>query len=459
MASISSAGIGSGLDVNGLVAQLVAAEGAPTQLRLDRREADYQATMSALGSFKGALSSFQSSLEALSELAAFQGRKASSGDEDVFTVTADTAAVPGTYSVEVEQLALANKLRSQPYTDLDATVGVGTLTFSVGAEAFTIDVEAGDTLAGLRDAINASSDNTTVSATVITDMYVANLVLTSRSNGVANAIRVQVTGDAALQNLSYDPPAGPVNLIEVDAATDARLYIDGLAVEAAGNVITEAIEGVTLTLEKAVPGERFSLEVDYDVAAARSKVQTFVDRYNDLVSTYTTSSNYDAELGFGGPLLGDSTTRTIIADLRNAIAESVDGLALSSLAEIGIVTTKTGELELDTERLDAALATDFDDVGRLFSESGGYAERLDVLIEGFMTDDGRLDVRVDGVQARIDDLSEQRVALEERLIVIESRFRAQFTALDVLISELTTTSSFLTQQLANLPGFTRPDST
>ena len=168
MASITSAGIGSGLDIGGLVSQLVAAEGQPTQQRIARGEASAQARLSAYGSLTSALSQFRDQLDLMQDIGKFLSRKAASSNEDLFSVSASTSALPGSYAVEVVNLATAQRLTSGAFADADTAVGEGTLTIDVGGEAFDVEITADNSsLAGIRDAINAATDNSGVTATIV----------------------------------------------------------------------------------------------------------------------------------------------------------------------------------------------------------------------------------------------------------------------------------------------------
>jgi len=455
---IISPGIGSGLDIEGLVTQLVAAEGAPASFRLDKKEAIAQAELSAFGSLKSALSAFRDALEPLSELSEFQGRVTSSSDELLLTASADADSVQGRYNIEVSQLAQAQKLSSQFYSGPEAAVGHGTLTISVGTDAFNVVINSeANTLADIRDAINDSNDNTGVRATIVNSTDGSHLVLSSVETGEANALTITATGgDGGLDDITYDVGGGVKNLTELEAALDAEILIDSLSVKSSTNTISDAIDGITLKLHAAAPGLTTELTVDYDDSGATDAVNAFIDAYNDLVGKFAEFSSYDAETGNSGPLFGDSTLRFVSSELRREMGVGTKDLnePLSSLLDIGITTKLDGTLEVDTEKLNAQLEGSFDDIGKLFSSDEGYAARLDAILGRYLDAGGQLEARTDGLQETIDDIGGQRESLSERLAAVETRLRAQFNALDSLVSQLSSTSAFLAQQLVNLPGAT-----
>jgi flagellar hook-associated protein 2 len=652
--ALSSPGIGSGLDINGLVSQLMALEQRPLSL-LNTKEAKLQAQLSAYGSLKGALSSFQSAVSALATPARFTAVKASVADKTVLTASAASSASPGSYSIEVQTLAQAQKLKSEAFATTDASIGSGTLTIQFGTysggsftlnpdkSARTITLASGQSsLAGVRDAINAADAG--VRASIINDGSGNRLVIASEDAGLANALKISVSDDdgndidnSGLSRLVYDASTGgTANLSETVAAQNATLVIDGIAVSKSSNTISDAIEGVTLSLLE--EGGTTALTVARDVAGTQAAVESFVKAYNDLYKTLTDLSKYDAANKQASILTGDATVRSVQGQLRGIFNTTLStaGGGLTALADIGVTFQTDGTLKLDSSKLTTALNDGAKDVSTLFAAVGkptdslvsfvsstadtrngsyavnvtqlatrgnavggaaaaltivadtndtlditvdgvsasltlaagtytaatlaaeiqskingasalssadigvtvtesagvlsitsnrygsasivaigggtaaadlfgtavetagvdvagsiggiaatgsgqaltgagdaaglkvditggatgdrgtigfarGYADLLDKLVGRMLDDDGLVDGRMDGINASIKDLGSRREALASRLELIEKRYRAQFTALDVMIASMTQTSSYLQQQLANLP--------
>jgi flagellar hook-associated protein 2 len=454
MPSITSAGLGSGLDIEGLVTKLVSAEGQPTTLRLNRKEVELQADLSALGSLKGSLSAFQSSVQSLKYSSSFQVRTATSSNTDLFTVSADSSAVPGGFSIKVEQLAQSAKMRSGNFASETAVPGAGTLTLGLGASSFTISVASDTTLAGVRDAINKASDNPGIKATLIKVDSGSQLVLTSDKVGATNAITIGATDTDALDGNDLTRLA-TASLTPIQTASDAIIYVDGQKVTKDGNSFSDVISGVTISLKKADPLKTETLSIELDKESAKSKVNDFIKSYNALASTMSSLSSYDAKARKGGPLLGDATLRGVQNQIRQVLSNPTQGVSgFSTLAEIGIKTNKSGALELDSSKFDKVIAENFDGVSQLFASDNGLAKRLDGVLTNYLSFDGAVSARVDGVNKQIGDIADQRQKLSTRLTGIEARYRKQFTAMDTLLGQLQATGSYLTQQLANLPGFT-----
>lgn len=455
MASIISSGIGSGIDIGGIVQQLVAAEGAPAEERFARQEARVQAKLSAYGTLKSALSEFRDQLEDMKDLDSLLTRKASSGNEDLFTVVAGETAIPARYSVEVVQLAQAEKLTSGAFADSDAVVGTGILSVTVGTLTFDVDITAeNNTLAGIRDAINDAPDNAGVNATIVNADSGSYLILSGAKTGASQTVSVAESGgDGGLSALTYDAASGTGSLTQATAAQDAQVRIDGFDVYSETNTVSGAIDGVSLDLFEARPGELNEAAVEYDTAAVGSTIRSFVDNYNSLIDTVDSLTSFDAETRQAGPLLGDATLRGISDQLRREFSTPI-GESLSSfrtLNDIGVSLQVDGKLAVDDTKLDTALGEDFQDVGRLFAGTDGFAVRLFARTEQALADDGALESRTEGLNNTIEDIEEQREALNVRLASLETRLFRQFNALDSLISQLTSTSNFLTQQLASLP--------
>jgi flagellar hook-associated protein 2 len=461
MPSVISNGIGSGLDISGIVQQLVAAEGQPVATRLGQQEAKVQAKLSAFGSLKASLADLRDKLDVLKNLDKFLVRKAVSGNEDSFTVSADSKAVPSNYSVEVVQLAQAQKLTSGAFADSDAVVGTGTLTLQIGTQGVALDINSeNNTLAGIRDAINASPDNPGIDATIVNAESGSYLILTAQSTGAANSIKVtQSGGDGGLAALEYDPPTSTA-LTESIAAQDGLIRIDGFDVFSKNNTYAGAVQGVTITALQSTSGGMESLSVQNDQDAVRTLLSDFVQSYNGLIETFDGLTDYDPESDNAAPLVGDATVRGVRDQIRRELSEAVNGLGgpYSMLSDIGIDAQLDGKLAINEDDLSQALADDFVQIGQLFASNEGFATRLYDLTDNFLASDGIVEARTQGLTDQIDRFSDQAEALNERLASLETRLLRQFNALDSLLGSLSLTSNFLNQQLNSLPGFTPPGS-
>lgn len=393
MASISSLGIGSGLDIRNLVDQLVSAERQPVENRLDRRETRIQAELSAFGSLKSALGEFRSRADALSGADAFRSMRADSGNTDAVSVSASAGASAGRFDVRVDALAAAQSTASGAFDSRSSIVGGGTLTFRFGevttSEAgavtgfsqnadravATVEIGANASLASVRDAVNEADVG--VRASILNDGTGERLVFSARDSGADNGFVVDVddldgndTDASGLSALALSASAS--NLERTRAGADAALVVDGLAVTRSSNSIDDLIEGVTLDLRETT-ATAVAVDVRRDTAGVREQIEAFVEGFNQLRSQISDLAGYDAEAEQGGILQGNSAVRTIESNLRRLVTEPLDvldGRAVRSLADLGITTSREGTLQIDDARLTRALDENFEEVGALFGVTG-----------------------------------------------------------------------------------------
>jgi len=449
--ALQATGLGSGLDIKGLVEQLVTAERQPVANRLNLQEARTNAELSALGKLKSALSSFRDSLTGLSELENFQQRITSVSDEDLIGASADSKAVPGRYGVEVISLAQRQKLASAAFPSVDSNVGDGQLGISIlGVTAsITISPEA-STLADIRDAINNAPDNPGVIATVVNADDGARLLISSRDPGADQAITITTAdGNGGLAALVYDPLSGTNPMTELAAAADASVLIDGFTVSSDSNQVVNAIEGVTIDLLDAAPGTTLELTVDFDEPAGNAAVGAFVNSYNGLLDVVADVTRFNSETGEAAALLGDSVVRGIKDTLRREIGNAVDlpGATFRTLAEIGITTEPNGKLQLDDTKLNGLITENFDAVGELFAGEVGIATRLGSQLENILNSTSTINLRETRLKGDLETIGDRRQTLEDRMESVRTRLTKQFNAMDQLLGSLNNTSAYLTAQL------------
>ena len=395
MATVGSSTSGSLIDVSSLVSQLMQIEQRPLGA-MQVKEAGFQAKLTAYGQLKGALSAIGSSLSSLAKADTFQKARATSSDSTVVTASANAAAVAGNYQIEVTNLAQQHKLATSaltPYTATTSAVGTGTLTIQFGTyndphtsftanpdkATKTISIASGsDTLAGVRDAINAA--NAGVSAAIVNDGSGYRLVTTSTESGAANAIKITVAdndGDnsdaSGLSALAYDPAGlGGSRMSEVAQAKSALVQIDGLAITSSTNSLTAAIEGVTLNLVKANPGVKSNISVNRDNSAVSNSISTFVKTFNESAKLVKSLTDYDPTTTRAGTLQGDATARGAMNELRRTLSAPLAAATgdYTRLSDIGISFDTKGQMTLDSTRLNNALAADPAKVSRLLALSG-----------------------------------------------------------------------------------------
>lgn len=452
MAGIQASGVGSGLDISSLISQLVAAERKPLDARITREQTSVNTQISALGGLKSSMSYLRDAVAGLRTTAAFALRSATSANKDVFTATA-TAEVPaGSYDVEVVGLASAQKLTSQVFPGgRTAVVGTGTLTVAFGDSSFDVTIAEGrGTLAEVRDAINTAQGNSGVAASIINETGGSRLVLTARNTGVENAVTItQSGGDGGLGALVFDPANPGANTLTETAAKDAHVRVNGHDYKGPTNSVSGAVDGLTLNLLKAAEGTEYTVTIANDVDGTVAKIKKFVNDFNSLARVLGGLQSYDATTGKAGAMLGDAFVRGVHTDVRRMISEPVTGGTggYSTLASIGITTDSTGQLVVNDTKLKAALGADFDGIASMFSASDGIASRIHSKLDAALKSDAQLATRTDTLNDTLKRLEKEQERIDSRMESVQARYLKQFTALDTLLVQMQSTSSFLAQQL------------
>ena len=437
MATVTSLGAGSGLDLESLVTSLMKVEQTPLT-RLQNKASSYNSTLSALGVLKAKLASLQTASNALkpttgqAALENFATYASSVADTTIASTKASTGAVAGTYSLSVSTLAVASQFKSS--AGLTPSVG-STLSFSFATDGttrnktITID-STNNSLTGLRDAINKAAMG--VSATVVNGTGGAQLVLAGES-GVSNEITL---GGSLAASMTRSATAG-----------DAAFVLNGIAVQSAKNTTSSAIDGVEITLNK-IGTTTLSVDKDTNTKLA-SALTSFVDAYNSASSLMKTQGAYDPSTKVAGVLQGNSTLRSAQSELRNSIYSISAGgsSAYQRLSDIGISVSTTGTMTLDTTKLRSAVAADGNGVATLVAKIGStFSSKLTNIVGT----SGSIEASTTGLSALIKANSEQQTTLGTRLTTIEAQYRKRFASLDTLISGMNSTSSYLTQQIAQL---------
>lgn len=453
---LTSAGVGSGIDVDKLVTTLVAAKKAPQQNQITNQAAKANTQLSGLGQVSAALSALQSAMASITDGSAFNARTVTTGDKDILgaSASAEGSAVSGSYKIEVSQLATSLKASSAAFADGNAKAGTGTLTLTVDGKSMSLELsDSNNSLAQIRDAINKASDNPGVTATIVNGTDGAHLVLSGTRTGTDNGFTVSSTGgDGGLAALHYDAAASSGNgLSTITAAQNAEYTIDGIAGHSAGNSISTAIDGLTLNLVKV--GES-TLTVANDPSKATSALTNLVNTYNSFVGIYQNLTKYDATSETAGAMIGDATINSINSTLSRIIGGGANGNTLAALgislqggtSTSGTLSLADGTLKLDTGKMAAALADGGKLASQLFGGENGFAAQLNTQFDRWIGSQGALTQRTESISQQLKDLKTQQTTLDSRMEALTARYQAQFTALDTLMSKLNSTSSYLQQQ-------------
>jgi flagellar hook-associated protein 2 len=452
MPTIASPGVGSGLDVQGIVSQLVALERRPIEL-LKQQATKLSTQLSSFGLMRSYVANLQSTAGQLAGAALWSRTTATSSDTASVGVTASASAAAGMYNIEVSQLARAQSLASSAYANSAAVLGQGTLTLTRGdGSTAEIVIGPGDTsLAGIRDRINASDAG--VSAAIVNDTSGARLVITSTRTGLDAAItRIDVSGDAGLQALAFEQGV-PGSVTETQTARNALARVNGLDIESASNTLENVVEGVTLTLSR-VTSAPVEVRVAADDEAVKKAVQDFVNAYNDLSKYLAKETAYDEATKKAGTLQGDRTAVVLMSQLRSLVSQpSGASSVFSSLSSVGVELRRDGTLSLNETKFNAALAQRHE-LARAFRNvddanpgNHGFGERFRRLTTAI--------IGTDGMRASIRRNEQQQERYADRIALVEQRLLRQYQALDANLGQLNSLGAYVTQQMTALNNWNK----
>lgn len=451
MATITSLGVGSGLDLTGLLDQLQEAERGKLA-PITQQKKDQQAKISAYGQLQTSLNAFQDALAKINDPKLYQSLSANVRGDDI-KATTSASALPGSYRVEVSQLATSGTLASGRVDQKDQALdlqGATALKLSFGGgESVDIAIAPGSTLNSIRDAINTNKE-AGVNATIINDGTGYRLALSSKTTGADASIESFSFADAAGETV-----AGP---FAEDAATkrageDAQLTVNGIAISSATNQIEGAIQGVTLNLTELsiADGETATstINIERDTLKQREAINGFVKAFNDLKGTIGKLTSFNGESAAAGELLGDNAVRTIESRLRSVLTGGVEGGELSTLNQLGISLQRDGTLEVDDAKLSDLVANNPQALSSFFAgdkKESGLAGKLGASVEQMLGNNGVLKGAITGAENRVKSLDTRFERMEKSIDATIARYRSQFSQLDVMVSQMNSMSSYLTQQ-------------
>ena len=471
MANLSSAGIGSGLDVENIITSLMQLERQPiTQLQTQATK--IESKVSTWGKIKSAMSALNDASDVLAKAQTWSTRSVTSGDASV-TATVTGTGTLGSVAIRPTQLASTQSNATAGFAAKTDLVGAGTLSIELGAwtgttafaakagaTAISVTLDADDTLENARDKINAAGAG--VSASIVNDGTAYRLVLTSANSGASNGFRVTATTDDdgnatdanGISRLAYDPPNGASANTRNMLGADAIAFVNNLEVHSSSNTFAEALEGVSFTIGKTSATD-IALNLNVDTEALKKSVDTFVSAYNALQSLIKTNTKYNPnDPTNGGSLQGDRTAIGIQTMLRNALGRTGPTTGeFSRLSNVGFNVSTDGTLSVDATKLTAALAKP-DEMRKLFAGDSaepatlGLGKLMANTLDGLLNVGGNVQTRTESLQSSLDRNEDRQERLETRMDQVEKRLRAQYTALDASMASLSGLSAYVSQQVS-----------
>jgi flagellar hook-associated protein 2 len=475
--TLSSAGLGSGLDVTSIISKLVQIESQPIA-NLQQAAQGLNSQLSSIGQIKSYMSALRDAAAHLTDLSLWKGTTASSSDTSSIAATASAGAAAGTYNVQVSKLAQAEGVASGAFASSSATVGQGVMTIALGSwdtnqttftpkagsTAVQITVDPTDTLAQVRDKINNA--NAGVVASIVTDSSGARLSIQSKDSGANNAFRIQTqdggdgndTDAAGLSALAYDPPSGTQGTTRTQIGADAQATINGIPITSSSNTLSNVLDGLSLTLSKTTTSA-VTVTVATDKDSISKAVNDFATAYNNAMKYLRQQTAYDASSKTAGPLQGNTTVVSMISQLRS-LASGTTGASsvLSRLSDIGLTPQKDGTLSVDSTKLSAAMSN-LPELQKALAASvptggastgGGFAQQFQSYGDGLLSFDGVLQASTDGLNARIKSNTDQQSQMQDRVDAYQERITKLYQSLDTQMANLNGLSSYVSQQMSLL---------
>lgn len=466
MSTISSPGLASGIDIQGIVSQLVALERAPLN-SLQAQASTYSNKLSVYGSIKSMVAAMGDAAAKLAGASGWNDVKATSSNGTAVSVSAQAGTAATSFSLEVQRLAAAQSTASAAVAR-DTPLGGGQLSIQLGnwsggsfapgeADAVSVTVEETDTLTQIAAKINAADAG--VTATILRDDSGERLLLRSKETGESNGFRVQVADDdgdgndaQGLSRLAYDPGTASGGTTLGQAALDAQATVNGLAITSASNRLTDTLPGITLQLSQ-VTTAPVEVAVSTDEAAIKKNVQAFVDAYNSLNNLLNTTTKYDAASKTAGSLQGDSTAVGLQNALRGMMRSITDSSPYSRLSDIGIEIKDAGKLEINSTKFDKAMSENPAGVRALFTANSenattrGFGLKVKAFADGMSMTGGTLETRTETLQAAITRNGKEQDKVNDRALRAQARYLAQYNAMDAAVGKLSSLNAFVTQQI------------
>ncbi|OQP36103.1 flagellar filament capping protein FliD [Pantoea latae] len=464
MAGVSTLGIGSGLKLSDILDSLTTAE-KQVLAPVSKQQTAATAKLSAYGTLKTAVQGFQTANAKLQE-AGLYTQTTTSSTTSAFSADSSGGAVAGKYSISVTRLAQAQTLTSAAQQDVKSPVGgaAASRTLKIlseeGKETRIELTQDQTSLTALRDSINKANAGVSASIIRVSDASYR-LSLTATQTGTGHAVKgISVEGDDTLQAfIGFDAAASASGLTQNVAAQNASLTINNVNIESSSNVISDAVEGITLKLNDVTSGNQ-TLSVVSDSSKAKTAISDWVNAYNSLQDTMASLTKYTpVDAGKdqdtkNGALLGDGTLRIIQTQLKGILANGSGSAIYKTLTQAGITSDPTsGKLKLDGDKLTSALSVKPEAIRDIFVGDGkksGVATGMANSLGAILNSKGALQSATDSISKKLNQLTDQYNRASKNIDATIARYKTQFTSLDMMMSKLNNTSSYLTQQFDNM---------
>ncbi len=444
MASTTVNGVGSGIDIQGIVKALVDADRAPKQTQINTQSQKATTQLSSIGKIQSALDAFRGAIKSMTDDNSFSGLTGTSSNEKVATMTTAQGAANGSFNLVVNKLAQPSKLSTVTLAGGASTVvnkgtAATTLTISQSGKKFDLSVAPGATLQQVRDSINTQFGTVGLSANIVTDSTGSRMVLTSTTGGVGSDLTL--SGNSGIDT----------GYTVIDTPQNAEYTIDNVAYTSKTNNISEAVSGVSIKLLSVSPpvdtkdpdGPKAitTISVTTSTAALKSGVKGFVDSYNALLKAMNAETKVTKDAAgnsVSATLTGDANMRSLQSALRAEFNALSGNGTIKSLAQFGIGTDSgTGLLTMDDKTFDKVALTNSADINSMFSGKTGLLARMTNATEGYAkATTGIFATRTTALSDSLKTLSKDQADLDAHVADLQASLVRKYASMDSLVAQL-----------------------
>ncbi|HPW83237.1 MAG TPA: flagellar filament capping protein FliD [Rhodoferax sp.] len=449
MATISSPGLGSNLDVKSIVSQLVALEKKPLD-NLKLQAATVQTKISAFGQIKSLVSTLSDTLGKLTSVTGWNTVNATSSNSSAVSVSAIGGTLPTTFNVEVSVLAKAKATASAAVLPVGGAIGAGTLTLTpMSGAAVDVAVTATDTVSDVASKINGA--NAGVTATVLNDASGERLLLRSKTTGLVGGFTLSVADDDSNNADALGLSRLVVGTTNTTTATDAAATVNGIPVTSSTNTFATTVSGVTFSALQ-VTTAPVEISISKNTTDIQKNIDAFVAAYNAINDVLNEATKYDAATKGAGLLQGDSTALALQNSLRTAIQSVTTGSSVfTRLADVGITQQRGGNLAVDSTKLAAGLANT-DELKSMFRSTGGgaadgIAVKIKAVTTSLLSSTGFFQSKENSLKLTLSQNTKNQQQVNERVTKFEASLNARYSALDTKMASLNALNAYVSQQV------------
>ena len=456
------------IDVAGIVAQLMTAENKPMDA-IKAKITDQQVVISDLGAVKAKVATFKDALKVFEDPNSYNNAQANSSDANVVTATAANGATAGSYKVAIEQIAQASKY---------GITGFASATDAVSVEATNgFELTIGDTkysskgVVTVGGVISANTVSQLKASPTVSDLQSwinglglavkANVVQTTASDQWAMTIEGSLPGSTHAVSFS-GLNTGTVNPDATVVAQNAKFTINGIAYERPTNVVSDVIQGLTLNLVSGTSaGVTKTISVSAGADNSEKVINSLVTAYNDLITQYQTLTANSANSKTPGTFANNPTMLSFVNDIKGRFATGF------SYGDVNPDTGKKGTMSLASLGMDLQLdgTIKFNSITHATASANGLQATLAKGVKvGYVSDtnslmsfvtsetnaSGAISQQIQAQNNSVLDLQKRQEDLQARLNDIQNSYISQYSSLNALLFQLSSTSNSLTSALSAL---------